>query len=379
MKPIWILAIALLLSACVSNSQIPGIANPTVVSSETLISTSQTIAPTDSPTPTQTTVPVETPTTPALAPISPENLFSLVQLHSIAIPDTREVLFSKNGNFFAATSGNQTNFGAIAFDSISGNILHNYQPYDGIVWGLDISKDDLWLATTSSSSDKQGITIWNLTNNQLLVKLNQPSAPDSVAFSPDGSVLAIGGVETWPNGVIWMYDAETWTPLQKMDAPGQNVLALKFSPDGNILASAGTDGKIRIWNPRNGSLVQTLFHANQANSIAFSPGGELLTSTFCSKSDATGCTEGGVVVWRTSDWRIMQTFSDLAETVAFSVDGKLLVTGSGANDPQIRFRRTIDWLTIYSIQESSNAVAFNKDGTRFLTANWNEIKQYVID
>jgi len=373
MKRFWMLTLTLILAACTSP-------NPTQAVQSLNTETSQlpTLQPTALPSATPTSAPTNTPVPPPPSPITPGKLSELSEIYRLPIEDIREIKFLENGEDLGVTSGNQENFGAYLVNTVSGEITQTYQPYDGIVWGLDISKDDLWLVTASNSQSEKTITVWNLMNNSLATWLKQPIGPNSVAFSPDGSVLAVGGINTWPEGEIWLYEVNTWTPLDKLDAQGQNVLALEYSPDGNMLISAGTDGKIRVWNPKNGSLVQTLFYARQANNLAFSPGGELLASTFCDEVGTSGCTKGGVVVWRTSDWSILQIFPDLAETVTFSADGQLMVTGSGNNDPIIRFRRTIDWSTVYTINESSNALAFNYDGSRFASANWTEIKIYTI-
>ncbi|KPL78758.1 hypothetical protein ADN00_05840 [Ornatilinea apprima] len=375
MKHRWILVTALFLSAC---------AQPTQTQNNPVASKPAAPMPTCTPPilPTSTVTPLPQPTsTPEPlppAPISPKNLADLTQVYNISLADIRRVHFSQDGSQIAAATGNQENFGAFTFASPSGEPLYTYQPYDGIVWDLDISKDDLWMATAANSADGQGIAVWNLVNQTLDQKIGQPAQPDCVAFSPDGSVLAAGGLTTWPDGEIWLYEAATWTPLLNMEAPGQNILALEYSPDGSMLVSAGTDGIIRIWRSRDGSLLHTLDYAPQASRITFSPGGELLASTFCTDFDSGGCTTGGVVVWRTADWSILQVFEDLAQDVIFSPDGQLMITASGYHDPLIRFRRTIDWSEIYTISDNAQALAMNRLGNQLVVANQSGIQVWMV-
>lgn len=372
MKHRWILVTALFLSACAQPTQNNPVAGSPAGALHTFTPAILTTS-TSTPSPQPTSAPEPPP-----APISPKNLGHLTLVSSISLADIRRVHFSQDDSQIAAATGNQENFGVYTFASQTGDPLYMYQLYDGIVWDLDLSKNDFWMATAANSTEGQGIVIWNLVNQTMAKKIGEPAQPDCVAFSPDGSVLAAGGLAAWPDGEIWLYETATWTPLQKMDTPGQNVLALEYSPDGSKLVSAGTDGSIRIWRSRDGSLVHTLNYAPQAGRIAFSPGGELLASTFCTNFDSSGCATGGVVVWRTADWSILQVFENLAQDVVFSPDGQLMITASGYNDSLIRFRRTIDWSEVYTISENAQALAMNRQGNQLVVANQSGMQIWMI-
>jgi WD40 repeat protein len=106
------------------------------------------------------------------------------------------------------------------------------------------------------------------------------------------------------------------------------------SASSKLLASAETDGTVRLWNPATGHPIGAPLHAtsvlNGVFAVAFSPNGKLLAS-----ADA----DGTVRLWNPATGRpvgapIQTGALNGVDTVAFSPDGKLLA--SGATDGNVR-------------------------------------------
>ncbi|NET35644.1 MAG: NACHT domain-containing protein [Cyanothece sp. SIO1E1] len=148
----------------------------------------------------------------------------------------------------------------------------------------------------------------------------------AVAFSPDGTCLAVGT----SNGEIRLYRVETGQYLLTLRGHTNWIESLAFSPDGNILASGSTDHQVRLWDISTGGCLHLLQeHADEVWSVVFSPDGQtLLSSSF----DTT------VKLWQVSTGRCFKTFEVVDQYVfsaIFSADGQMLL--SNGSDHTIKF------------------------------------------
>ena len=312
------------------------------------------------------------------AAIGPGNVAGLVLLKEINLASLRKLVFSPDGSLFAVASGNDANFGVKVFSNPEGIQSFTVPNYTGIVWDIAFSADGKWLASAADDSAGKHVRILDPLSGKQIAVLDGPKNTSSVAFSPDGKKLAVGGASGWPQGVIWIYDTSTWQRSQALSAPGQNVLALVFNQAGNQLISSGTDGNIRVWSLPAGTLVKELFRGREMNRLALSADGSLLASAYCDSSATNGCAKGGVIVWRTSDWGVIKQFDDLAEGLVFSPDGSMLVTGSGVNNPQIRFRRVSDWSVTGIIPSQAYDVSISPDGRMLAAMTFDKISLYGV-
>ncbi|MEP7358653.1 MAG: hypothetical protein ABI847_15500, partial [Anaerolineales bacterium] len=111
-------------------------------------------------------------------------------------------------------------------------------------------------------------------------------SPLSLAISPDGKTLAVGG-QAGTGSALQLFDLASGQALP-LEFGGQtnSVTRLAFSPDGKILATASDDRTPRLWDAATGQPIgQPLSgHTGRVTGVAFSPDGKLLASSSLDKT-----------------------------------------------------------------------------------------------
>ena len=200
-----------------------------------------------------------------------------------------------------------------------------------------------------------------------------PSAVEGMAFSRDGKLLASAGGD----GTVRLWDTVTRQPVGaplRTGSGGQGgVFGVAFSPDGKLLASAGGDGTVRLWDTVTrqpvGAPLRATAGQTAVTGVAFSRDGKLLASAGA---------DGTVRLWDTVTRQpVGAPLRAGAQTavfgVVFSRDGKLLA--SAGADGTVRLWDTVTRQPVGAPlrtgsggQGGVTGVAFSRDGKLLASA-----------
>jgi len=157
--------------------------------------------------------------------------------------------------------------------------------------------------------------------------------PLSVVFSPDGKILASGGSDYR----VRLWDPDTGKELGALEGHTDYLYTITISSDGKWLASGGADREVRLWyfqtkkeRHRLGGQRETI------RRVRFSPAGTMLASS---------CAQGTLHLWDTTtgkEIRALATdkppgavFPHAALSLRFTPDGKQLAFDNGAQGIQL--------------------------------------------
>ncbi len=173
--------------------------------------------------------------------------------------------------------------------------------------------------TTVEQTDRMELDAIDLTSDMTNVR--------RMAFSPDGSLLAVSGpvaagdTRGMAGDVVVLFDFETKAPIYRLDTGGQSAISdLTFSPDGlNLLGALGSpDNVLVVWNVETGTRTLDLSgHRDAVTSAAYNVDGSLAISS---------SNDGDVIVWDAARGRPIRTFEGHNRAVlevTFGPDGSI--------------------------------------------------------
>ena len=238
------------------------------------------------------------------------------------------ISFSPNGEYIATASDD----GTARLWNLSGNQIAQFQGHQGAVKSVSFNPKGEYIAT---ASDDGTARLWDLSGNQIakfqvssawLWELSRnKSMPHfsryqnkvkSVSFSPNGEYLTTASTD----GTAWLWDL-SGNQISHLQGHQGIVTSVSFSPKGEYIATASTDGTARLWDLSGNQISYFQEENSCVNSVTFSPDGEYI---------ATASSDRIARMWDLSGNQIaqFQGHQGIVTSVSFSSNGEYLATAS---------------------------------------------------
>jgi WD40 repeat protein/serine/threonine protein kinase len=226
----------------------------------------------------------------------------------------RAVTYSPDGRWIAGAGADRRVY---LWDAATGTLNETVFEHPDILTTIAFNSDGTQLVT----GGEDGIVrLWSVPENELLASVELGPEVTQLVLNPDNTLIAAAG----DNGVITLLDGQSLEVQDRLEGHEGSVYALAFHPDGQTLASGGTDQVIRIWSIADAETEpRTLTgHTNWIWSLNYSADGALLASTGFDMM---------VRVWNVSQdyapFRTLQGHTNFVRSVRFSPNGRILASG----------------------------------------------------
>ncbi len=220
----------------------------------------------------------------------------------------------KHGPGFKA--GSLTN--SLVVEEISGS--EPTMPKEGDPLGkAEIAMIERWIMQGARDDTPAGANSFKLAAPPTYLK---PPVTSALAFSPDGSLLAVSGYHE-----VLLRSADGSNLVARLVGESPRIEFLAFSPNGKLLAVSGGApalfGEIQIWDVATRKQISSYKISNDSlYGVAFSPDGERLSFGGADKSARIIAVKDGKELMK------FDNHSDWVFGTTFNLDGKKLLTGS---------------------------------------------------
>ncbi|SEH07320.1 nSTAND1 domain-containing NTPase [Candidatus Venteria ishoeyi] len=265
----------------------------------------------------------------------------------------------------------------------NGQMLFTLAGHEGPVLDAQFSPDQQSIALVATISLDGSARLWELdkgTQQSLLQYSGFSGELYALAFSPDGQMLATAGND----GLAWLWDSATGKHLVTLAGHEDRIQHLQFSPDGRQIATAGgrmwdsKDNTARLWQVYDSHLnMRFSRHQDSVNSIAFSPDGHFIASA---SGDPWNPKETSLRLWQRDNGQQLfadETLSSPIIDLHFRADGKQLLSRDHAGQVQLwQWQAAQQQLSLqYTLNPTSESgfskvlqAAYTADGQWLITA-----------
>jgi WD40 repeat protein len=183
------------------------------------------------------------------------------------------VLFSDDSKYLASACSDDL----ILWDLNQGKPYASWKGTNRVAFRVAFTRDGSLLA----GCDDKSLRVWEIATRKQVLTIPMPFETDSLAFSPDGKYIAVGGTETKAKEPryceVKIYEVPGGKLHAALQGPYCIVNSVAFSPDGNLLAAGISIQSCQLWDLRTKKALWVKKVGNiDYGIIAFMPDGKWL-------------------------------------------------------------------------------------------------------
>jgi WD40 repeat protein/energy-coupling factor transporter ATP-binding protein EcfA2 len=290
------------------------------------------------------------------------------------------VAFSPDGQMIVSGSNDKS----VRLWDLQGNLIG--QPFRGhtsIVTSVAFTPDGSTIVSGGGSeyispdvpsyiSTDYTVRLWDIQSNLIALTIEHQGNVDSVAISPDGKAIASGiSSDNSTVHTVMLWDSQGNLITAPFEGHTGPIGSVTFSPDGKVILSASADGTLRLWDRSGKPIAPPMTHGDFVFCAVFSPNGQMI---------ASGSIDQTWRLWNIQGQPLTPPFTghdSEVNSIAFSPDSQMIVTGSGSFSDLDHTVRLWDLQgnQIASFRGHSgpvNCVTFSPDGQMVISGSYDK-------
>ena len=187
-----------------------------------------------------------------------------------------------------------------------------------------------------------------------------------IRFSPNGNYIASG----YNDNTIKLWNSQTGQEIKTFKGRKDKVRSIAISNDGKYIVLGNISGTLKLWDNQARQEVKTFRELNgEIKSVSFSPGGKYIVS---------GSGDGAMKLWDSKSGQEIRSFKghtrDISSAV-FSPDGRYIASGSYDETIKLWNSQTGQEIRTYiGHKKPVLSIAFSPDGKYIVSVSWQTVK-----